>query len=92
MLVKHAETVEDVVSTIGFSKFEIELKQNNYRIVLYDLGGGKRIRSIWKNYYSLVHGIIYVIDSVDIDRILEVRELLTDIVSNEKVSGKPILM
>ncbi|OTF72923.1 ADP-ribosylation factor-like protein 13B-like protein [Euroglyphus maynei] len=83
---------DDVVSTIGFSKYELRLRQNRFKIILYDVGGSVRIRSIWHNYYSLVHGIIFVIDSADLDRILEVKQLLQELASNPLILGKPILM
>ncbi|VDM97216.1 unnamed protein product, partial [Onchocerca ochengi] len=41
--------LNDVLPTNGFT-----LKEFRYRkaeIIAYDLGGGDRIRSIWKNYY-----------------------------------------
>lgn len=100
--------MEDVVPTIGFSNYDIELAPSNntnnnestkketpqqqHRIVLYDLGGGRRIRSIWKNYYALVHGIMFVIDSTSMDHIEQVQQLLEEVLSNEKVMGKPVLM
>ncbi|KAH7644528.1 hypothetical protein HUG17_0066 [Dermatophagoides farinae] len=86
------ESVDDVVSTIGFSKYELHLRQNRFKIILYDVGGSVRIRSIWRNYYSLVHGIIFVIDSTDLERILEVKQLLQQLASNPLVLGKPILI
>ncbi|KAH9425871.1 hypothetical protein DERP_005090 [Dermatophagoides pteronyssinus] len=86
------ESVDDVVSTIGFSKYELRLRQNRFKIVLYDVGGSARIRSIWHNYYSLVHGIIFVIDSADLERILEVKQLLQELASNPLILGKPILI
>lgn len=137
------ESVEDVVSTIGFSNYELKVdrfrrdtfgfvnnatpptgttidyrkkgqnglqnenKENNYdndeenrekeskpnfRMILYDLGGGHRIRSIWRNYYALVHGVIFVVDSADFNRVLEVKELLEEVISSDKIAGKPILM
>lgn len=94
--------------TIGFSNYELRSDRYNrsngnnemlnsdsdriYRITLYDLGGGRRIRTIWKNYYALVHGIVFVIDSSDIERILEVKDLMEEVLSNPLVAGKPILM
>lgn len=83
--------IEDVVPTVGFSN--VDMKQfKNFKVQIYDLGGGSRIRGIWKSYFALVHGIVFVIDSADASRVLEVKETLQDVVKNEKVSRKPILM
>ncbi len=83
--------MEDLIPTIGFSNLKMR-KFNNFRVVLYDLGGGPRIRSIWKNYFGLVHGIIFVIDSADISRVLEVKDVIEEVISNDKIAGKPILL
>jgi GTPase SAR1 family protein len=45
-----------------------------FDIDLFDLGGGKRIRGIWKAYMADVHGCIFVVDSAALDRIQECRE------------------
>lgn len=65
---------------------------HKFRVQIYDLGGGAKIRAIWKNYFALVHGLIYVIDSADAARVTEVKESLIQVISNEKVAKKPILM
>lgn len=79
--------------TIGFSRYKINLKNfSRYNIILFDVGGGRPIRAIWKNYYSLVHGIIFVIDATDSERMAEVKELIQSVITNNSVAGKPILM
>ena len=83
--------MEDIIPTIGFSNLEMK-KYEKYKVVVYDLGGGIRIRSIWKNYFALIHGIIFVIDSSDITRILEVKDVIEEVVANDKIAGKPILV
>lgn len=36
---------------------------------VWDVGGQDRIRALWKHYYSNTHGVIFVLDSADTDRI-----------------------
>lgn len=57
-----------------------------------DLGGGERLRDIWKHYLAESFGFIWVIDSSNITRIEECRNEFTKFIENEKVFGKPILM
>ena len=83
--------IDDVVPTIGFSNLEMKLF-NKFPVEIYDLGGGPKIRSIWKNYFALVHGIIYVIDSANESRIPEVTQNLQDVMKHDRISKKPILM
>lgn len=76
--------------TIGFDKQEFTFA--NYEITLYDLGGGRKIRNIWKNYLSEIYGIVYVVDSAAPERFPEVKESLEDLLSHEKVKEKPLLV
>ena len=90
-LLKNAGPIDDVVPTIGFSN--LELKQfNKFPVEIYDLGGGVKIRSIWRNYFALIHGIIYVVDSADESRIPEVRQNLHEVFRHDSISKKPILV
>lgn len=87
----HLDPIDDVVPTVGFSS--VDMKQyNKFKVQIYDLGGGAKIRGIWKNYFALVHGVIYVIDSADGGRVSEVKECLSEVISHDKVSKKPLLM
>ncbi|MCP9257211.1 ADP-ribosylation factor-like protein 13B [Dirofilaria immitis] len=61
-------------------------------IIAYDLGGGSGIRSIWKNYYPEVFGVIYVIDGSERKRIEESGRLLKDVISDEDLHNKPFLI
>uniref|UniRef100_A0A8C6TT18 ADP-ribosylation factor-like 13b n=1 Tax=Neogobius melanostomus TaxID=47308 RepID=A0A8C6TT18_9GOBI len=58
----------------------------------FDLGGGKRIRGIWKNYYSESHGVVFVVDSTDVQRIQETRETMAEVLQHPRISGKPVLV
>lgn len=84
------EPLDDIGPTIGFDN--IKFAVGKFNIDLYDLGGGKNIRGIWRNYLSEIYGLIYVIDSSDSDRMEEGRETLKDLFSNPKIKGKPVLL
>ncbi|XP_066478288.1 ADP-ribosylation factor-like protein 13B isoform X2 [Tiliqua scincoides] len=84
------ESPEDVAPTVGFSK--IDLKQGRFEVTIFDLGGGKRIRGIWKNYYAESYGVIFVVDSSDAERMEETKQTMSEVVRHPKVSGKPILV
>ena len=91
-------------------------------MTLFDVGGGPRIRGIWKNYYAQVHvcsglsgvhyacedfqrstltcththiqshGIIFVVDASSPERLDEVRQILSGVLQDERVMGKPLLI
>lgn len=65
---------------------------NRVPVEIYDLGGGPKIRAIWKNYFALVHGIIYVVDSSAENRLPEVRENLEEVMKHDRISKKPLLV
>ncbi|KAF4795705.1 ADP-ribosylation factor-like protein 13B [Turdus rufiventris] len=84
------ECPEDVAPTVGFSK--IDLKQGRFEVTIFDLGGGKRIRNIWSNYYAESYGVIFVVDSSDIERMEETKQAMMEVLKNPKISGKPVLV
>lgn len=81
---------QDVAPTVGFSK--VDLKQGKFEVTIFDLGGGKRIRGIWKNYYSESHGVVFVVDSSDVQRIQETRETMAEVLKHPRIAGKPVLV
>ncbi|XP_016430698.1 ADP-ribosylation factor-like protein 13B isoform X2 [Sinocyclocheilus rhinocerous] len=84
------ESPLDVAPTVGFSK--VDLKQGKFEVTIFDLGGGKRIRSIWKNYYSDSYGVVFVVDSSDVQRIQETRDTMAEVLRHPRIAGKPVLV
>lgn len=58
----------------------------------WDVGGQDALRELWDEYYDLSHGIVFVIDSCDTERLVECKEVLTKIVTDDKLVGVPVLM
>ncbi|XP_030060115.1 ADP-ribosylation factor-like protein 13B isoform X2 [Microcaecilia unicolor] len=84
------ESPEDVAPTVGFSK--ADLKHGRFEVTIFDLGGGKRIRGIWKNYYAESFGVIFVVDSSDMERMEETKETMSEVLRHPRISGKPVLV
>ncbi|XP_073524280.1 ADP-ribosylation factor-like protein 13B isoform X2 [Phyllobates terribilis] len=84
------ESPQDVAPTVGFSKADI--RQGRFDITMFDLGGGKQIRGIWKNYYAESYGVVFVIDSSDVDRMEETKETVAEVLRHPKIAGKPVLV
>ncbi|KAJ3589658.1 hypothetical protein NHX12_010501 [Muraenolepis orangiensis] len=80
------ESPQDVAPTVGFSK--VDLKQGKFEVTIFDLGGGKRIRGIWKNYYSESYGVVFVVDSSDTQRIQETRDVIAEVLQHPRIAGK----
>ncbi|XRB00170.1 ADP-ribosylation factor-like protein 13B [Pycnococcus provasolii] len=85
------EPVGDTVApTMGFQKASVTT--GRFHVDVYDLGGGKRIRGIWKEYTAEVHGTVFVVDAANKDRFDEAREVLHATLKDDYMSGKPLLI
>ena len=69
--------VTQSIPTIGFNVETIEHK--TFRMTVLDVGGGERIRKLWKHYYGTASGIIFVVDSCDEDRLGIAKEELFNV-------------
>ncbi|XP_045780875.1 ADP-ribosylation factor-like protein 13B isoform X2 [Maniola jurtina] len=84
------EKDDKVLPTVGFKA--VNLIHKDTPVTIYDLGGGPHFRQIWPQYYSEVHGVIFVIDSSDFARLEECKSVLEEVLSHDKISGKPVLV
>ena len=80
----------ETVPTIGFTP--VRMANERFDIVFYDLGGGKKFRGIWPSYFADVHGIIYVVDGSDSDNLDESLQALQVMQTDERATGKPLLL
>ena len=54
----------------------------NLKFTIWDVGGQHKIRTLWHHYYGDAEAVIFVIDSVDVQRFEEAREELQVFKSN----------
>jgi len=59
--------VVTTIPTIGFNVETVEYK--NISFTMWDVGGQDKIRPLWRHYFQNTHGVIFVVDSNDRDRI-----------------------
>jgi small GTP-binding protein len=55
------------IPTIGFNVEDIDYK--NKKIEIFDVGGGDKIRFLWKNYIPVIKCIVYIINISDKERL-----------------------
>lgn len=80
--------------TLGFRPTTMMLDEQT-KIKFYDLGGGKKIRDIWTEYYHDVHAVIYVIDAttaMDSPEWVEMKTVFDSASTNLLLAGKPFLV
>jgi GTPase SAR1 family protein len=65
---------------------------DEYEVSIYDLTGDLKGREKWPNYYAQANGVVYVLDSSDFGRLQETRMVLTHLMLDKRVAGKPILL
>jgi ADP-ribosylation factor-like protein 13B len=83
-------STEDVTPTLGFANGRARLRGCD--VTLLDLGGSERIRDIWNNYYAESHGVIFVVDASDRERLVESKEILINVIRDSRIAGKPLLI
>lgn len=82
--------------TMGFRPVSMMI-DDEFKIRFYDLGGGKKIRDIWEQYYHDVHGIVFVVDAAmgmgsAKDEWKECAATFANALMNPFLEGKPVLV
>merc|ERR1711924_38399 len=82
--------VVTTIPTIGFNVETVEYKNINFTV--WDIGGQDKIRKLWRHYYLGSHGVIFVIDSVDRDRVENARDELEMVIGAEDMRDAVLLV
>lgn len=69
-----------------------EVKQDNVKLQVWDLGGQENLRSAWDSYFSGTNGVIYVIDSADDSNALVSQLEFFNLILNAELKSVPILV
>jgi len=83
------------VPTIGFNCEHVRGTVGNSRgvtFVMWDVGGQDRLRPLWRSYTRSADGIVFVVDSADVERLEEARVELSRTAKTPEAAGLPILV
>ncbi|KAL7151030.1 hypothetical protein ABFS83_04G004200 [Erythranthe nasuta] len=83
----------EIVTTVPTFGFNMEtVEYNNINFSLWDIGGQEKIRPLWRHYYEDTKGIIFVVDSSNRDRIVEARNELHKMLTNDELRDAVVLV
>jgi len=68
------------------------VEYKNISFTVWDVGGQDKIRPLWRHYFQNTQGIIFVVDSSDRERIVEAREELHKMLSEEELRSAVLLV
>lgn len=85
----------NTVPTKGFNTERIRVTLAHSKTVTFhfwDVGGQEKLRPLWKSYTRCTDGIVYVVDSVDLERMEEAKTELHKITRMSENQGVPVLV
>ena len=85
----------NTVPTVGFNCEKIKGttgKAKGVSFLIWDVGGQDKVRPLWKSYTRNTDGIVFVVDSVDTERMEEARVELLRTARCPENTGVPILV
>ncbi|XP_033120301.1 ADP-ribosylation factor-like protein 4C [Anneissia japonica] len=85
----------NTVPTIGFNSEKIKSKCGKTKGLsfrFWDAGGSEKLRPLWKSYTRNTDGIIFVVDSCDMERLDEARCELQRVTTCRENLGVPLLI
>lgn len=83
------------IPTKGFNTEKIKVAVGPSRAInfqVWDVGGQEKLRPLWKSYTRRTDGIVFVVDSTELERMEEARVELHKITRTSENQGVPVLI
>ncbi|EGG04509.1 uncharacterized protein MELLADRAFT_37432 [Melampsora larici-populina 98AG31] len=84
------QDISVVAPTLGFNINT--LIHRSYSLNIWDVGGQSTLRAYWRNYFEATDAIIWVVDSVDRERLKETSKELDKLLVEERLAGASLLI
>lgn len=93
IFLKISQQLGELVTTIPTIGFNVETVQyKNIEFTVWDVGGQHKIRRLWRHYYQGSQGLIFVVDSNDVDRLEEAAEELHALLADDALRDAVVLV
>ncbi|CAJ0577841.1 unnamed protein product, partial [Mesorhabditis spiculigera] len=80
----------EIAPTFGFNIETVKFKDCNLN--LWDVGGQTSFRSYWKNYFEQTDALVWVVDSMDRERLEQCAQELWNLLREERLLGATLLV
>ncbi|KAJ7987608.1 hypothetical protein DPEC_G00328240 [Dallia pectoralis] len=83
------------IPTKGFNTEKIKVAVGGSRTVtfqVWDVGGQEKLRPLWRSYTRRTDGLVFVVDSAEVERMEEAKLELHKITRNPENQGVPVLV
>ncbi|XP_048001745.1 ADP-ribosylation factor-like protein 3 [Cydia fagiglandana] len=85
-----SEDVTHVTPTAGFNIKSV--LSSGFKLNVWDIGGQRKIRPYWRNYFENTDILIYVVDCSDHQRLEETSQELSELLQDDKLRNVPLLV
>lgn len=89
-IIERPRALEKITSTVGLNVAKIRLP--NKRFLIWDLGGKRPLRPIWKRYVNEAEAVIWVFDSTNSENMKDSREALKQLLAEPHLKHSPLLV
>ena len=90
MNARHHRALFVTRSVVGFNVEKVQYK--NVMFTVWDVGGQEKLRPLWRHYFNNTDGLIYVVDSLDKDRIDRAANEFHSIINDPFMRNSAILV
>jgi len=86
----HIGEVLSTVPTLGFNVEKVQYK--NVMFTVWDVGGQEKLRPLWRHYFNNTDGLIFVVDSLDRERMDRAANEFHSIINDPFMKNSAILV